>query len=478
MSSRGCGRGLSILLLGLLLSTIPPTTRAQVLHLTGHGGDADWGETPVVVEVKTPLTTGPCVLEGPQGARVPAAIFEDGGRRWVAAILPAVPARKAFSFDLKPEVPAGRKTAGGIRFRPSGNNLEVTIDDRPLATYWVGTGPKPFLYPLIGPTGESFTRAYPMFRMPGEDRDHPHQRSCWFTHGRVNGIDFWSEEQGTPGEGKIGTIRESERQAVVEGPVLARLRTRDEWLAPDGRPVCQDRRAVTFYATRDLRIIDFDFAIEATSGPVIFGDTKEGMFGLRVASSMDVKNKQGGKITNAEGLTDLEAWGKASPWVDYVGPVKDQTVGIAILNHPSSFRFPTTWHVRDYGLFAANPFGRKEFGRTDRGDYTLPAGETLRFAYRVILHKGDTASLGVRPALPELCRDPGADNPRGLTGRAAIARPPHAFRPSHSPDGPIGRGDAFEWDVVGLNGQAFDELTGPAECPADTLRRIVGRRRS
>jgi hypothetical protein len=155
---------------------------------------------------------------------------------------------------------------------------------------------------------------------------------------------------------------------------------------------------VTFYRTRDHRIIDLEITIKATDGPVTFGDTKEGMFGLRVASSMDATPKKGGKITNAEGLTDDRAWGQASPWVDYVGPVKEQTVGIAVLNHPGSFRYPTTWHVRPYGLFAANPFGWKDFGKSERGDYTLPAGESIRFAYRVILHKGNTASLGA-PAM-------------------------------------------------------------------------------
>jgi hypothetical protein len=228
-----------------------------------------------------------------------------------------------------------------------------------------------------------------MFNVPGEDHDHPPQRSCWFTHGRVKGVDFWSEEKGH------GTIRETERQLVVEGPVLARLRTRDDWIGPDGRPMCRDRRRITFYRTQAVRIIDFDFTIEASHGPLTFGDTKEGMFGMRVASSMDVKKNRGGRITNAEGVTDLKAWGRASPWVDYVGPVKSRTAGIAILNHPDSFRFPTTWHVRDYGLFAANPFGWKDFGRPDRGDYTVPAGQTLHFAYRVILHTGDTTTLGV-----------------------------------------------------------------------------------
>ena len=126
-------------------------------------------------------------------------------------------------------------------------------------------------------------------------------------------------------------------------------------------------------------MIDFEIEIHATDGDVTFHDTKEGMFGLRVASSMDVAKKTGGRITNAEGLTDDKAWGQASPWVDYVGPVQGKTLGIAILNHPQSFRYPTTWHVRTYGLFAANPFGWHDFGRSEKGDYTLPAGQKVRF---------------------------------------------------------------------------------------------------
>jgi hypothetical protein len=277
----------------------------------------------------------------------------------------------------------------------------VTLDDHPLTEYRIDVGNKPFFFPIIGPTGESFTRAYPMETVPGEDRDHPHQRSFWFTHGNVNGVDFWSETK------DAGTIREMARRVVVEGPAIGRLWTRNAWLAPGDRKVCEDERTVTFYHTRGPRIIDFEITIHATDGPVTFGDTKEGMFGLRVASSMDVKKKTGGRITNAEGVTDLKAWGQASPWVDYVGPVRDKTVGIAILNHPGSFRYPTTWHVRDYGLFAANPFGWHDFGRSERGDYTIPAGQSIRFGYRVILHEGDTASIGM-PALFRAYAEPPA----------------------------------------------------------------------
>ena len=110
---------------------------------------------------------------------------------------------------------------------------------------------------------------------------------------------------------------------------------------------------------------------------------------------------------NAEGITDDAAWGKASPWVDYVGPVEGKTVGVAILNHPDSFRYPTTWHVRTYGLFAANPFGWHDFGQKTSGEYTVPEGQSVRFAYRVVLHEGDTATARVANAFSGYSQPPG-----------------------------------------------------------------------
>jgi hypothetical protein len=127
---------------------------------------------------------------------------------------------------------------------------------------------------------------------------------------------------------------------------------------------------------------------------------------------MDVTRKKAkgqGKITNAEGITDQAAWGKASPWVDYVGPVEGQTVGVAILNHPDSFRYPTTWHVRDYGLFAANPFGWHDFGMKQSGEYTIPKGQSIAFRYRIILHKGDTPSANVPAAFQAYAKPPAVD---------------------------------------------------------------------
>lgn len=267
------------------------------------------------------------------------------------------------------------KTPGGVA---------IKVDGQPFTEYLVKSASKPILWPVIGPTGKRMTRNWPMETgVSGEtDRDHPHQRSLWFTHGDVNGIDFWSEGQ--------GRIEHREFVKVQSGP-QATIVTRNDWLSPDGsKLVCQDERSFAFGADVNSRWIDVAIDIKATAGPVVFGDTKEGSFGVRTASSIRVDSKKGGKIVNSQGQSNLAAWGKPAAWVDYHGPIDDETLGIAILNHPTSFRFPTTWHVRTYGLFAANPFGLGDFtGGKTKGEFTLTEGDTLKLRYRVLLHKGD-----------------------------------------------------------------------------------------
>jgi Family of unknown function (DUF6807) len=341
--------------------------------------------TPVVTEISFSIPPGVYEATAASEPRpIAVQVFDDAGRRWLGMVLPAE--ANAGPYDLRTRPATADGATRGFALESHGSRLSIQLDGALFTEYRTDEGAKPFLFPLIGPTGASYTRAYPMGLVAGEDRDHPHQRSFWFTHGRVNGIDFWSEENGH------GTIRETARETVLSGPVLVRLRTANRWVAPDGRQVCEDQRVITVTRTESARIVDFEITLRAGSGPVVFGDTKEGMFGLRVATSMDVNKKQGGRIANAEGLLDDHAWGKASPWVDYTGPVEGKPVGIAILNHPRSFRYPTTWHVRTYGLFAANPFGWHDFGLGKSGEYTLPEGKSLWFGYRVILHSGATGA--------------------------------------------------------------------------------------
>jgi hypothetical protein len=266
----------------------------------------------------------------------------------------------------------------------SAGGVVVKIDGQLFTEYLVRSGSKPVLWPIIGPTGKPMTRDYPMLDHAGETKDHPHQRSLWFTHGEVNGANFWTEGD------KAGTIAHIEFVNVASGKPAV-IVTRNAWLGPDGAKICEDQRTLRFDSDGGARWIDFDIAIKATGGAVTFGDTKEGTFGVRVAETISVDAKRGGRIVNSRQQVNEDAWGKAAPWVDYHGPVDGQTVGIAILNHPSSFRFPTYWHARTYGLFAANPFGLHDFTRAKAGSgaYTLPPEKTVAFRYRVLLHRGN-----------------------------------------------------------------------------------------
>jgi len=278
-------------------------------------------------------------------------------------------------------------SAADLRLEKNDRGVSVTIGDQLFTEYLINTGPKPILWPVNGPDNKPLTRAYPMQRGKGERYDHPHHRSLWFTHGNVNDVDFW-------GEGKNhGSILHRAFLRLEGGPTAV-IATRNDWLDVKGVKVCEDERTLTFQADDDRRTIDFEITIKAGDHPVKFGDTKEGSFGIRVAGTMKVDQrggKPGGKIINAEGKTNRGAWGKRSPWVDYHGPVDGKTYGIAIMNHPSSFRFPTYWHVRTYGLFAANPFGLHNFLNSPKedGSYTIKPGESITLRYRVLLHRGD-----------------------------------------------------------------------------------------
>lgn len=291
-------------------------------------------------------------------------------------------------------------TAGEFTFEKHDRGVRVMLDGELFTDYLTGAGPKPYLWPIVGPTGKEMTRSFPMEAVAGEKDDHPHQRSFWFTHGSVNGVDFWMEGE------QAGKIVHREFTEMSAGPT-ARLVSKNDWMAPDGKKLCTDERSVTFSATEGARVIDFDVTLYASEGPVVLGDTKEGSFGVRVPTSMDVKQEEpgkvGGEIVNSDGLRDGDAWGKAAAWVDYHGPVEGETLGIAILNHPGSFRYPTHWHVRDYGLFAANPFGLHEFTGAPEGSgrHELKAGESITLRYRVIFHRGDEEAAEIAKTFEE-----------------------------------------------------------------------------
>jgi len=361
------------------------------LTMTVKGTDQDLGETPVVIEVNPrQLPTGRYRLEPANGGTSLAAlVYQDQDRTFLGFILPKVAAGSTSRYQIAGDSSQAAR-GQGITLAPEGRRLAVRVDGKAWTTYVPDDGPKPYFDPLIGPTDQPLTRAWPMREVAGEPRDHPHHRSLWLAHMDVNKANTWDEN---PGHGQI---RETSRPTVVGGggPVGV-LRTTDDWLDRSGQKVCEDERVVRFYATAAARVFDFDFTLKASNGPVEIGDNKDGVFAVRVAATLALTARQGGQIVNSRGVRDNAAWGQPAEWVDYTGPIGGATMGIALLNHPSSFRFPTTWHVRGYGLFAANPFGWRDFGQTKSGEHRIEPGGSIRLAYRVILHRGTTEQAGI-----------------------------------------------------------------------------------
>jgi len=277
----------------------------------------------------------------------------------------------------------------------------VKVDGQFFAEYIVDQANKPYLAPVFGPTGKQMTRNYPMKDVEGEQHDHPHHRGICFGHEGINGVESWAE-LATFGESaktagrtsKLGSEKHREFKTLEAKADSAVLVSIIDYLDHDGKKYLEEERTMIFRASEGTRSIELKQILLATEGTAKFEDKKDAGLSIRVPTEMAVeieKNKKGsGHIINSEGLTDANAWGKRAKWCDYHGIVGGEQLGVAMLNHPSSFRFPTPWHVRTYGLFTANPFGTKALDKdAPDGAYELKKGEHTLLRHLFFFHKGD-----------------------------------------------------------------------------------------
>ncbi|MCP3920639.1 MAG: hypothetical protein GY711_34365 [bacterium] len=267
-----------------------------------------------------------------------------------------------------------------------GQHLAVEVRGEPFTTIHLDDAQVPYLYPVLGPGGMPLTRGYPMDPRPGEASDHPHHRSMWFTHGAVNGWDFWHEGQ------RAGRIRSTGAVVIAHEADAVRVTLNLEWLAGPDR-LLAEVRTYRFSVAENERRIDVRSELRAVADKVVFGDTKEGSFAIRVRPELRLKGdgeRAAGTMINAEGVRGKKVWGKRSAWVSYAGTCAGKTYGITVFDHPENPRHPTWWHARSYGLFAANPFGVHDFEKkpAGSGDLSLARDEKLVLRYRVLLHAG------------------------------------------------------------------------------------------
>lgn len=268
--------------------------------------------------------------------------------------------------------------------------VAVKIDGKDFTTYHFAADlPKPFFSPVRAADGTVVTRPL----NDPEDKDHPHHKGIWTSVDEVNKIKFWAEK---------GKIANAGVELVAPSGNPAVLKVVNHWLGEDGKPVLVETTKISIHANR---LMVFDITLAKGAAPVEFEDTKEGLFGVRVATSM--REKVGGIIVNAEGeKTTKNCWGKPSAWVDYTGPVGDKTYGIALFDSPKNFR-PSRYHVRDYGLFSVSPFGEGAYQNDASKAQVVHLNDqhpSLRLTYGIYIHSGDATTGKVAEAYAQFAK--------------------------------------------------------------------------
>lgn len=286
--------------------------------------------------------------------------------------------------------------AAQVELKRSGNKIDVRVDGAPFTTYYFDPAiAKPYLMPLRTASGAVVTRGFPVgdsvaMGDPKASGFEPHQRPLYFGHGDIDGLDFWQEQvfdkyYTDHGHQAYGHVVLKQVEEASGDHIRASFTLR----SPSNRVIGEETQSFTFSGDDQTRVIDCEFTLTATAGPLDLGDTKEGTFAIRLAPELSAPHAH---MINAQGAEGEKAiWGKPSDWVDYSGTIANKRVDVAIFDSPQSFRHPTTWHARAYGLFAANPFGHREFTRDPNqdGSWAIPEGKSLRFRYRVVIHEGD-----------------------------------------------------------------------------------------
>ncbi len=291
--------------------------------------------------------------------------------------------------------------------------VDILIDGKPFTSYvYPDDIKKPALYPLITTDDAFVTRGWPLDPRPGERVDHPHHVGMWFNYGDVNGLDFWNNSTKIAADKRanFGTVKHRSVNKT-QGGKQAVLEVTADWQKPDGTNLLREDTRYVFSESGNLRTVERITTLTALQEDVSFKDNKEGVLGIRLARELehpstkpevftdasgkatDVPklNNEGvtGKYRSSEGKEGDDVWGTRGKWVNLTGVIANKPVSLVVLDHPKNVGYPTYWHARGYGLFAANPLGQKEFSKGQQVlNYSLPAGKSVTFRYKVLINSG------------------------------------------------------------------------------------------
>jgi hypothetical protein len=280
-----------------------------------------------------------------------------------------------------------------VAFVDQEGKVDVMVNDQLFTSFVYGESmqgkvvTKPLLFPVLTPAGIKVNRSFPFAEVEGESPDHPHHTGIFFTYDQVNGSGFWNNTQFPPHITGVEFLQK-------EGGETGTLKIKALWKDENDVALLQEDRTMKFVPGDNQTTIDFSISLTAMVDKVVFADTKEGMFGIRVAHQLRENDQSGHYLSSNGDEGEKNVWGKRANWVKLEGQIAGKDVGVAIINHPTSTNFPTYWHARSYGLFAANPLGQFVFQKSrkeenpEKFELTLEKGKSAPFNFRVVIYDG------------------------------------------------------------------------------------------
>jgi hypothetical protein len=294
-------------------------------------------------------------------------------------------------FALAAVVFAATVSHAQVRIQSDDAQIAVSINGKRFTALHKGKeANKPYLWPLLTASGRPVTRAFPMEQAAGDPTDHPHQRGMWIGYEHVSGSNIWEIDPADP-QPHSGSIQFQNVIETHDGDKTGGFTVSAQWLNQDGKPVIDETLTLTFYAEpAESRMFDVYLRLKAIKLST-FEDARDGLIGFRFTPAFD--ETRGGKVVNAEGIEGADnIEGTHSNWVDWQAEVDGEKVGVAVLNHPSNHRAPTTWRLKPFGLVFANPFAQRYYDKTrPDGAMSLQPGDELRLRYRVLIHSTNTS---------------------------------------------------------------------------------------
>lgn len=293
--------------------------------------------------------------------------------------------------------------AGDVRLvnNEDERRVDIFIDDSLFTSYiYLENLEKPVLYPVMTANGTPVTRGFPLEPRPGESTDHPHHIGLWFNYGNVNGLDFWNNSSDVPAEEKhnYGYIKHHSIDNLSSGAGSGELEVTLYWMNYEDEVLIRENTRFIFNGLGQKRTIERVTTLTAVDGDVSMEDNKEGVLGMRMAKELEHPDEHSdatGIYTSSNGLTGNDVWGTRGRWVALSGLIGQMPVTVAMLDHQQNPGFPTYWHARGYGLFAANPLGQRELsGGRDELNLVLEADQPVTFRYRVLILSGSGRDIG------------------------------------------------------------------------------------